>query len=220
MGWLRGDYRFFGLTVAAVETRSLFAGSAVTTRMLPNTIKELSSKHEADLSTEQSTPEADSRISCAHGNARRQKRPAAAAPQGPLSADGLDPGQTARLKRWSHATLRPEDRLHRRSEYLQIQRSGVHLRTRHFVVYVARIPGQPQPRLGLTVSRAVGKAVTRNRIKRRVRESFRLVLRQALPDDGALVVIARAGAGELGTDAVTAEVKPAVLTLVKKVAAG
>jgi ribonuclease P protein component len=56
-------------------------------------------------------------------------------------------------------------------------------------------------RLGVTVSRRVGNAVVRNRVKRRIREWFRR-------DGGALVagrdvvVIARAAAAEIsGTDA-------------------
>ena len=51
---------------------------------------------------------------------------------------------------------------------------------RHFLVFVstrARAPGDPtEPpptRLGITVTRKVGNAVTRNRIKRLVREVFR-----------------------------------------------
>lgn len=99
-----------------------------------------------------------------------------------------------------------------------MQRSGWQHRTRHFVVYMARVPGQLEPRLGLTVSRTVGKAVVRNRIKRRLRESFRLALRPLLPGDSAIVLIARTGAGELKTSAVTAEIKPAVAALVKRLA--
>jgi len=53
-----------------------------------------------------------------------------------------------------------------------------------------------KPRLGVTVSRRVGKAVVRNRIKRAIREWFRQS-RENLGDRLDLVVIARASAGEL-----------------------
>jgi ribonuclease P protein component len=52
------------------------------------------------------------------------------------------------------------------------------------------------PRLGITASRKVGNAVTRNRIKRGVREWFRHS-RDELPDAVDVVVIARRGAAEL-----------------------
>jgi ribonuclease P protein component len=48
-------------------------------------------------------------------------------------------------------------------------------------------------RLGITVSRKVGIAVERNRVKRRVREWFRRS-QHGLPRDHDLVLIARAGA--------------------------
>jgi ribonuclease P protein component len=48
----------------------------------------------------------------------------------------------------------------------------------------------PYPRLGLSVSRKVGKAVVRNRWKRLIREAFRLS-RPALPEGLDLIVIPR-----------------------------
>lgn len=53
------------------------------------------------------------------------------------------------------------------------------------------------PVLGLTVSKKVGAAVERNRVKRHIREWFRHN-RAALPERAALVVIARRGAAEVG----------------------
>ena len=52
--------------------------------------------------------------------------------------------------------------------------------------------GLEYPRLGLSVSRKVGKAVVRNRWKRLLREAFRLG-RQDLPAGIDLIVVARPG---------------------------
>lgn len=62
----------------------------------------------------------------------------------------------------------------------------------------------PRARLGVTVSRRVGNAVVRNRIKRRIREWFR---RQSQQTTGAhdILVIARPAAARLRGAATFAE---------------
>lgn len=65
-------------------------------------------------------------------------------------------------------------------------------------------PNAIATRLGLVVSRRVGGAVVRNRVKRRVREWFRTD-RARMPAAVDLVVIARTGAGALGTAALREE---------------
>ena len=64
------------------------------------------------------------------------------------------------------------DRLLKRHEYNRLKTAGRKIHTYHFLaVYV---PGdRPSTRIGITVSRRVGNAVVRNRIKRCVREYFR-----------------------------------------------
>ncbi|MDA2930310.1 ribonuclease P protein component [Acidobacteria bacterium AH-259-O06] len=63
-------------------------------------------------------------------------------------------------------------RLRKRREFLDVYKRGDSVRAAHFVLYVLE-NNLPYHRLGITASRKVGKAVVRNRIKRRVREIFR-----------------------------------------------
>ena len=68
--------------------------------------------------------------------------------------------------------LRRCDRIGKRREFLSIYQRGRKIRSRNFVLY-AMPSGLPFHRLGVTVSKKVGKAVVRNRVKRRLREIFR-----------------------------------------------
>ena len=61
-------------------------------------------------------------------------------------------------------------------------------------------------RLGITVSKKVGKAAVRNQVKRWVRESYRRMSDLAPPGTD-LVVVARTSAAEGGLLATTAELR-------------
>jgi ribonuclease P protein component len=86
-------------------------------------------------------------------------------------------------------------RLRRRSEFLAVQDhpQGRKHHTRFFLVIVAPRAGGGAGRLGITVSKKVGNAVIRNRIRRLVREAVRLRA-DWLPDGGDVVVIAKKNA--------------------------
>lgn len=91
-----------------------------------------------------------------------------------------------------------EIRLRKRREYLAVQRGGTTWRSRYFLV-VTRSDGSG--RVGITVSKKVGTAVRRNRVKRVVREFVRQRRGDAdwLPACADAVIIARAGAATAST---------------------
>jgi len=62
----------------------------------------------------------------------------------------------------------------RSSEFRNIYDTGVRFSGPLFSAFVLARPEAEAVRLGVTIPRAIGGAVDRNRIKRRIREAFRL----------------------------------------------
>ena len=84
---------------------------------------------------------------------------------GSLVSPGASPGGTGQR-------LLARERLRRRADYLRCYRTG---RRRHWsLALLYFVPNQlGHPRLGITASRKVGKAVVRHRLKRRIKEIYR-----------------------------------------------
>jgi ribonuclease P protein component len=90
--------------------------------------------------------------------------------------------------------MKRRHRLSRSRDFDTVYRHGRSTATRYLVLYT--FPREEQddegPRLGLAVSRQLGSAVERNRLKRRLRAAFE-ELAGRLPADHDYVLIARPG---------------------------
>jgi ribonuclease P protein component len=87
-------------------------------------------------------------------------------------------------------------RLSRSAEFERVYRQGRSTANKHLVVYAFPNATAGQPRLGLSVSRKVGGAVERNRVKRVLREAFARA-EATLRSGQDIVVVARPSAAEL-----------------------
>src|SRR5690625_3111225 len=86
--------------------------------------------------------------------------------------------------------MRKEQRLKKNEEFTHVFKRGSSVANRQFVLYSLAKEGQTQFRIGLSVSKRIGNAVTRNRIKRLIRAFFQQNC-EKLRQDVDYVIIAR-----------------------------
>ena len=169
--------------------------------------------HETHLSAEKAQASEDARVSCTDADARGATDAEAPPRQGSQAADGL-------VERFT-ASKRPKGpgrtRLSRSADFDRVFRSGRSHAGRELVLYVFPRGEDGPPRLGLSVSRKVGGAVERNRVKRVLREAFALESGR-LPEGTDAVVVARTDARALAEREGMTGIRRALAELIDRVA--
>ncbi len=102
-----------------------------------------------------------------------------------------------------------EERLRKRREFLGAYERGDKVQSEYFVLYILE-NGRPYHRLGVTVSRKIGSAVVRNRIKRRLREIFR-ANKQAISPHCDFAVNAKRAAARARNQQIQEDILKAIL---------
>ena len=110
-------------------------------------------------------------------------------------------------------------RLSRSADFDRVFRQGRSHAGREFVLYVFPRGEDDEPRLGLSVSRKVGGAVERNRVKRLLREAF-AIDGDRLPAGTDAVVVARHEANALAEREGLAGIRRALGQLLERVDPG
>ena len=89
--------------------------------------------------------------------------------------------------------MKKTDRILKSREFARIIHNKQSRANASFVIYYAK-PHENHPRVGISVSKKLGKAHQRNKIKRQVRMMFQSLLKQGLNND--IICIVRAGYNE------------------------
>ena len=163
-----------------------------------------SSSEQAHVPAEQPSAGEGPRLPRADAYQGRPRRPCRAPPQGPRPARGLK----FSLARQTAPVLPQQSRMRSPDEFKRTLRSGRRAGgsalSGHLLFAVGQVQSDATAKVGFVVSRAVGSAVVRNRVKRRLRELMRR--RVASLPGGCLLVVrahpAAAGArqAELAAD--------------------
>ncbi len=106
------------------------------------------------------------------------------------------------------------ERLRKNEDFQSVYKSGKSFANKYFVIYVSKNQLDIN-RLGVSVSKKIGNSVVRHRMKRLVKETFRL--RKDMSDSGLdIVVIIRKGAEELDNKAAVEALQSLMRILIHK----
>ena len=106
--------------------------------------------------------------------------------------------------------MKKKYRIKKNEEFQEVFKRGKSYANRQFVVYILVKEEQKHLRIGLSVSKKIGKAVTRNRIKRYIRQVFH-ELKPHLKANIDYVIIARKPAADMNYH----EVKKSLIHVLK-----
>jgi ribonuclease P protein component len=167
---------------------------------------------EAHLPAQEAQARTHARFPQTDALARGSPDPQAPAREGAQAAHGLMSAGASRARR-------ARGRLTRSADFDRVFRNGRSHARREFVLYVFPRGEDGPPRLGLSVSRKVGGAVERNRIKRLIREAF-AAESERLPQGTDAVVLARPEARPLAEREGIAGVRGALAELLDRAVGG
>ncbi|WCK54524.1 ribonuclease P protein component [Aneurinibacillus sp. Ricciae_BoGa-3] len=81
-----------------------------------------------------------------------------------------------------------ENRLRKNEEFQEVFKKGKSIANRQFVVYFMEKKDQDSFRVGVSVSKKMGNAVTRNRIRRYIKEAIRARTDEMKPSYDVIVI--------------------------------
>lgn len=86
--------------------------------------------------------------------------------------------------------MKKKNRIKKNEDFQKVFKTGVSQANRQFVMYYLNKPGQGHIRIGLSVSKKIGNAVVRNKIKRMIRQVF-TDYKDCIDSEKDFVIIAR-----------------------------
>lgn len=107
------------------------------------------------------------------------------------------------------STFSKDERLLNRRDFVNLNQLGKRYQTAHFIV-ILKHNGLGITRLGVTASKKVGNAVKRNKVKRLIREFFRLN-KTRFPQSYDIVIVAKKGAYGLNSRQIKEELGEIIL---------
>lgn len=106
--------------------------------------------------------------------------------------------------------MKKKFRIKKNKDFQIVFKQGKSFANRQFIIYVLKKNEQSAFRIGLSVSKKIGNSVMRNRIKRRIRQSF-FELKDFIKVENDYVIIARKPAAEMEFH----EIKSSLIHLLK-----